>query len=88
MSSTRLNIKVVPGASSDRIVGWLGESLKVCVRVPPEKGKANKAVETVIIQALGLPKKSVRIISGHTSARKVIEVEGLSETELRERLAD
>ena len=88
MSSVRINLKVVPGSSSDRVVGWLGELLKVCVRVSPEKGKANRAVETVIAQALGLPRNSVQIISGQTSVRKVVEIQGLSETEFRERLAD
>ena len=75
----KLAIKVVPGASRDAVVGWLGNELKVCVRVAPEKGKANKAVEAVISQALGLPKKSARIIKGHTSAHKILEIDELSD---------
>jgi len=36
----RLSLKVVPGSSRDDIVGWLGDSLKVKVKVkvPPLKG--------------------------------------------------
>jgi uncharacterized protein (TIGR00251 family) len=82
----KLAIKVVPGASRDAVVGWLGDTLKVCVHVPPEKGKANKAVEVIISKALGLSKNCARIIKGHTSARKVIEIDGLSETEVKARL--
>lgn len=80
-----LSVKVVPGASRDRIAGWLGETLKVTVTAPPEGGKANAAVAAAIAQALGVPASAVRIVRGATSPRKVVEVEGLSETELRAR---
>ena len=82
----KLAIKVVPGASRDTVVGWLGDELKVCVRVAPEKGKANKAVEAVISQVLGLPKKSARIIMGHSSAHKIVEIDELSEAEVLAKL--
>lgn len=38
----RLSLKLVPGSSRDEVVGWLGDSLKVKVKAPPEKGRANK----------------------------------------------
>jgi uncharacterized protein YggU (UPF0235/DUF167 family) len=79
----RFSIKVVPGSSRNRIVGWLGDTLKVAVRVAPEKGKANKAVEALLTEALQQPKHSIRIVAGYTAARKVIEVDELSSTELR-----
>ena len=40
-----LALKVVPGASRDRIVGEHGDALKVAVAKPPEDGAANQAVE-------------------------------------------
>ncbi len=43
----RLSLKVVPGSSRDEIVGWLGDSLKVKVKAPPEKGRANEAVDAM-----------------------------------------
>jgi len=82
----RLSIKVVPKASRDGIAGWLGESLKVRVSAPAERGKANAAAERVVAEALGVPVDCVRVIAGFTSARKVMEISDLSETEVRCRL--
>ena len=85
--TVRFPIKVVPGSSRSHIAGWLGETLKVRATAPPERGKANAAVEKVIADALGLPRQSTRIVAGTTSSRKVVEIVGLSESEIRERLS-
>ncbi len=83
----RLEVKVVPAASRDGVAGWLGEALKVRVSAPPERGRANSAVERVVAAALGLPKGSARVVSGNTSPRKVLEISGLSESEVYARLS-
>lgn len=82
----RLSIKVVPGAARNEIAGWLGDVLKVRVTAPPERGKANAAVEETIAAALGVAADCVRVASGHGSPRKTIEIEGLTEAEIRARL--
>jgi uncharacterized protein len=82
----RLSLKVVPGSSRDEISGWLGDSLKIRVRAPAESGKANAAVTKILAAALGLHKRAVTIISGSSTARKVLEIQGLSAGEVRERL--
>ncbi|QEG22877.1 DUF167 domain-containing protein [Mariniblastus fucicola] len=81
MSPIRIPIKVVPGASRTQIAGWLGDALKVRVSEPPEKGKANKAVCKLVAGKLGLSADSVQVVGGSTSARKVIEIEGVSASE-------
>lgn len=86
MEAVKLSLKVVPGSSRDAIVGWMGDALKVKVRAPAERGKANAAVEKLIAAALQLPTEQVRIVSGHTNPRKVAEVTGLSAEEIRGRL--
>lgn len=83
----RLPLKVVPGASRDRIVGALGEALKVAVSKPPQGGDANKAVVRVLAAALGVPVASVNIVRGHSNPRKEAQVVGLSMQELTSRLA-
>jgi len=77
----------VPGAASDSIAGWLGEALKVRVSAPPERGRANVAVRDLLSQALGVSPQCVRIVAGAASARKIVEVTGLTDVQLRRRLA-
>ena len=71
-------VKVVPGSSRDRIVGVLGDCLKVATSQPSEKGKANKAVADILAKALGVRKKDVTLISGQTNPRKEFRIAGLT----------
>jgi uncharacterized protein (TIGR00251 family) len=84
----RLELKVVPGATRAGIAGWLGDKLKIRVSAPPERGKANAAVVELLAGALGIPGERVRIVAGASSARKVVEIAGLSVAEVRARLED
>jgi len=70
----KLQIKVIPSSSKDCIAGWLDGTLKVKVKAPPEKGKANKAVIKVLEKTLDLAKGSIEITSGTTSTRKTVEI--------------
>ena len=83
----KLSVKVVPGASRDGIAGWLGETLKVRVTAPAERGRANAAVEELLAGALGVPKECVRIVAGAASPRKIVEISSLPEAEVRHRLS-
>jgi uncharacterized protein (TIGR00251 family) len=83
----KIHVKVIPSSSRDAIAGWLGEALKVRVSAPPERGRANSAVESVVAAALGVPSNCVRVVSGHASPRKVLEISGVSESEVYARLS-
>jgi len=69
------------------VAGWLGGTLKVRVTAPAERGKANAAVEATIAQALGLSTDCARVVAGRASPRKIVEITGLSESEVYARLA-
>jgi uncharacterized protein (TIGR00251 family) len=86
VSSARLKVKVVPGSSRSEISGWLGDMLKVRVAAQPEKGKANSAVMALLAERLGLSKNKLKVISGKTSQQKVIEVRGLSISQVKRKL--
>ena len=73
-----LAVKVVPNASRSRVVGLLGAALKVSVAAAPEEGRANRAVETLLAQWLGVPGNQVKIIAGQTQPRKRVLIMGMS----------
>ncbi|QOJ13794.1 MAG: DUF167 domain-containing protein [Planctomycetia bacterium] len=79
-------VKVVPGASRSRMVGVLGDVLKIAVAEPPEDGRANAAVQRLLAERLGVPAAAVDVVSGHSSPRKRIRVRGLSRSRLIEAL--
>ncbi|HOF17299.1 MAG TPA: DUF167 family protein [Phycisphaerae bacterium] len=81
-------VKAVPGASRDRVVGVLGDCLKIATSAAAEKGKANRALAAALADALGVSSKSVELVSGPTSPRKEFLVAGLSADEARRRLAE
>ena len=82
-----LAVKVVPGASRERIVGRLGERLKVAVAKPAEKGAANKAVCAVLAKAMGLRPSDIEILHGATHPEKDILLRGLTPDDVRRRLS-
>ena len=82
----RFAVKVVPGASRDRVVGPLGEALKVAVSKPAHGGAANAAVVALLAQTLGVAAARVRITRGHGSPRKEIYVGGVSVADVASRL--
>jgi uncharacterized protein (TIGR00251 family) len=84
----RLMLKVVPGASRDRIVGVLGDALKIAVSKPPAEGAANKAVLELLADALNLPVGNVSIVRGQSNPRKEVVIIGVSASDLNARLAE
>ena len=82
-----LHIKVIPGASRDRIAGRLGDAIKVQVCAAPEKGKANDAVINLIAGILGLRRADVHVLRGHSQPRKVLQINGIEQSELDRRIS-
>ena len=80
----RLSLKVVPGSSRDEVVGWLGDSLKVKVKAPPEKGRANEAVVVLLAERLGVDASSIALVSGHGSPAKIVAVDGMDDEAIRQ----
>ena len=87
MDTTRLRVRVVTGAKEPGIVGRYGDAWKLRVTAPPERGAANAAVVGLLAAALGLQPRDVRLVSGHASRDKIVELAGLPPAETEARLA-
>lgn len=84
----KIAVKVVPNASRDQVVGWLGEELKVRVQAPPEAGKANKRLCRLLAKFCGIAEEHVSVVAGHGSARKVVELQGMDAQRLQALVGD
>lgn len=85
MKPVRFAVRLTPRGGRDAIDGWAQDSagkkhLKARVSLPPEDGKANKALIALLAKTLNIPKSTIRIASGETSRLKTIEVYGDSAT--------
>ncbi len=87
-STVLINVKVVPGASRNRVAGRYGDGLKVQVSAAPEKGKANAAVIDVLAEFFGIPARQVELVSGHGNPRKQFRLSGLNPAIFEEKLAN
>jgi len=76
----------VPGAARTQLVGRLGDAWKLRVHAAPERGLANDAVVALLAETLGLPRADVRVVAGHTTRDKLVEVAGISRDEVEHRL--
>lgn len=72
-----LRVKVVPKSAKSEIAGTMDDgTLRVRIAAVPEKGKANAELCAFLARHFGVPPTSVSIVSGHTSAIKLVRIEG------------
>jgi uncharacterized protein (TIGR00251 family) len=84
-ATTRLKLRVSPGAHRPGIAGRYGDAWKVRVAEPPEDGRANDAVLQLVGAALGV---QVELVSGRWSRDKVVAVDGLTHEDAERLLLD
>jgi uncharacterized protein YggU (UPF0235/DUF167 family) len=53
-------------------------AIKIRVAAPPVENAANRALIDFVAEQLGVAKGRIRIVSGSTGRRKLLEVEGLA----------
>jgi uncharacterized protein (TIGR00251 family) len=85
MSAT-LELKVIPNAPRNEVVGWLGPVLKVKVHAPALEGRANDELLEFLADKVGVPRREVTLLRGDKSRQKVVKFASLDEATLRARL--
>ena len=76
-----LAVRLTPRAPHDRIAGTetLADGrtvLKARVRAVPEKGKANRALEALLADALDVAPSAAAVVAGGSSRLKTVAVKG------------
>jgi uncharacterized protein (TIGR00251 family) len=66
--------------------GLRGNAVLIRLAAPPVEGAANEALVAFLSAALGVPRRSIAIVSGEKSRDKRVRIEGLDEAAARERL--
>jgi uncharacterized protein len=84
----RINVRLQPRASRNELSGFRDGVLIARVTAPPVDGRANAALCRLIARRAGVAPSRVTIPSGVTSRRKIVQVEGLSDDELRGALGE
>jgi uncharacterized protein (TIGR00251 family) len=75
-------VRVQPRASEDEVAGVMDGALKVRLRAPALEDRANEALCEYLAGLLKTPKAAVRILSGHHSRSKRVEVRGVTEQQV------
>jgi uncharacterized protein (TIGR00251 family) len=74
----RLEVYIQPRASKTELAGMHAGVIKIRIAAPPVDNAANRALVDFVAQQLGIAKRSVRVVSGGTSRRKLLEVDGVT----------
>jgi len=73
-----LAIRVSPRSSQSRIVGAVGNELKVSLHAPPAEGQANKELIQLLAKTFSIPKSCIEILSGETARSKRVLFRGIN----------
>jgi uncharacterized protein YggU (UPF0235/DUF167 family) len=69
-------------------VGRHGNAWKLRVTEPPEGGRANEAVLSLLARTLTLPRARLRLVAGQGGRNKVVELTGVSAEDVERKLAE
>lgn len=71
----KLSVYVQPGAKKTGNAGMHDGRPKIRLNAPPVDGAANEELVRFVAKALGLSKSSVRLVSGHASRLKTLDID-------------
>ncbi len=69
-----IKLLVRPGSNSNSIEGAYQDRIKIKIKSPPERGRANKELIKFLSEKTGIPKKNIKILSGLNTSLKDIKI--------------
>jgi uncharacterized protein (TIGR00251 family) len=70
----RISVTLKPNARQTRVTKVSETEYQVAVNAPAQSGRANDALIDVLAHYFGVPKSRIRIIHGHASRHKLLEL--------------
>ena len=70
----RIFVTAKPRAKEERVEKIDETHFVVAVTEPPVEGRANGAIVRALAEHFGVSSQNVRIVSGHTSRQKIVDV--------------
>jgi uncharacterized protein (TIGR00251 family) len=86
-AGVEIDVRVVPRARNTEISGERDGALVVRVAAPPAEGAANEALIAFFSDALRVPRRAVRIVSGERGRLKRIAIAGVTQAHIRALIA-
>lgn len=84
--TSRFNVRIVGFAKADRIVGRDAGEIVVETVHAPEDGQANGKIIELLSERIGVRPYQVSLVGGHYKVRKTLQVAGLDQPTLDQRL--
>jgi uncharacterized protein (TIGR00251 family) len=82
----RLALKLCPNSRREGLDGVRDGRLQIRLAAPAVEGKANAALVSFLARLLGVKKTQVLLVSGEKARQKIVEIEGATLEQVRERL--
>jgi len=70
----KIVVKVKTKAKEKKVVKMGDNNYEVHVKEVPEQGKANMAVLKALAKYLKIPQNNLKILTGKTNSRKIVEI--------------
>jgi uncharacterized protein (TIGR00251 family) len=83
MPDVVIDVRVIPRATRNEFAGERDGILVVRLAASPVDGAANEALVQFLAEALDIPRRNVRIVSGERSRRKRIAIAGVAIDSIR-----
>jgi uncharacterized protein (TIGR00251 family) len=85
-AGVRVRVRIQPKAARNSIRIEADGRIRVAVTAPPVNDAANRMLVSFLASVMGVPKRTIRLVAGHKSREKVVEVKGLCAEVARDRL--
>ncbi len=79
LEDIHLFLVIQPKASRCKVVGPLGDELKIAITAPPVDGKANEFLRKYLAKQFGTSPSKISIVRGETSHHKEVLICGAKE---------